>query len=32
MANKMEDPVIQQQRDIGRQMMYSSKVPSLLNR
>ena len=32
MAKEMENPVIQQQEDIGRQMMYSSKVPSLLNR
>ena len=32
MVKEMEDPVIQQQEDIGRQMMYSSKVPSLLNR
>ena len=32
MANKMENPVLQQQEDIARQMMYSSKVPSLLNR
>ena len=32
MAKGMENPVIQQQEDIGRQMMYSSKVPSLLNR
>lgn len=31
-ANQMQNPSLQQQKDIGRQMMYSSKVPSLLNR